>query len=149
MGDGMLSQWRRGIVARGLAAAALLAVPVGVAAAIGFNGSLGGLYDGLDAVVSGPEGSPSDQATAATADLDRPAGGAAASSGAADAGAGGTADGDGVLPAAGGVGVAATGCAVVVCGRAPLPRWDIASESTIGSEIDTVVPVPTRESTSR
>jgi hypothetical protein len=54
MGNGMLAQWRRGIVARGLAGAALLAVPVGVAAAIGFGTSLSGLTTGLSAIASGP-----------------------------------------------------------------------------------------------
>ena len=62
----MLSQWRRGMVARGLATATLLAVPVTVAAAIGFEGSLGGLYDGLDAVISGPETSQGEPAAAAS-----------------------------------------------------------------------------------
>jgi hypothetical protein len=54
MPKGLLAQWRRGIVARGLAAAVLLAVPVGVAATIGFGTSLSGLSEGLGALASGP-----------------------------------------------------------------------------------------------
>jgi hypothetical protein len=54
MPKGLLAQWRRRIVARGLAAAVLLAVPVGVAAAIGFGTSLSGLSEGLGALASGP-----------------------------------------------------------------------------------------------
>ena len=57
MRKGILAEWRRGIVARGAAAALLLAVPVGVAAAIGFEGSLGGLGEGLTALASGPDSS--------------------------------------------------------------------------------------------
>ena len=84
MGNGMLSQWRRGMVARGLATAALLAVPVTVAAAIGFEGSLGGLYDGLDAVVSGPETAQTEPASAAS-DVEPAAATAPATVGAATA----------------------------------------------------------------
>jgi hypothetical protein len=65
MSNGMLAQWRRGIVARGLAGAALLAVPVGVAAAIGFGTSLSGLTTGLSAIASGP-GESSAQTSATT-----------------------------------------------------------------------------------
>src|SRR5687768_5945812 len=55
MRKGLLAERRRGIVARGAAAALLLALPVGVAAAIGFEGSLGGLSEGLTALASGPD----------------------------------------------------------------------------------------------
>jgi len=57
MRKGLLAEWRKGLVSRGLAAAILLAVPVGVAAAIGFEGSLDGLGEGLGALASGPESS--------------------------------------------------------------------------------------------
>jgi hypothetical protein len=65
MSNGMLAQWRRGIVARGLTGAALLAVPVGVAAAIGFGTSFSGLGTGLSALTSGPADT-STQTTAST-----------------------------------------------------------------------------------
>ncbi len=60
MHKGLLAEWRRGLVTRGLAAAALLVVPVGVAAAIGFGNSFSGLTSGLGSLASGPEraGSP-------------------------------------------------------------------------------------------
>ena len=58
MGKGLLASWRRRIVARGMAGAALLAVPVAVAAAIGFGTSLSGVAGGLSAVASGPERCP-------------------------------------------------------------------------------------------
>jgi hypothetical protein len=54
MPKGLLAEWRKGIVSRGLAAALLLAVPVSVAAMIGFEGSIGGLGEGLDSLASGP-----------------------------------------------------------------------------------------------
>lgn len=57
-GKGLLAEWRDGIVARGVVGALLLAVPVATAAAIGFSGSGGGLTDGLDSLVSGPESAP-------------------------------------------------------------------------------------------
>jgi len=68
MRKGLLAQWRRGIVARGLAATALLAVPVAVAAMIGFGTSLSGLTDGLDALASGP--GPSQAADAEAPEID-------------------------------------------------------------------------------
>jgi hypothetical protein len=55
MSNGLLAEWRRGIVARGLAGAALLAVPVGVAAAIGFGTSLSGVTGGLSSLANGPD----------------------------------------------------------------------------------------------
>jgi hypothetical protein len=54
MGKGLLAQWRRRVVARGLAGAALFAVPVAVAAAIGFGSSLSGVAGGLSSIVEGP-----------------------------------------------------------------------------------------------
>jgi hypothetical protein len=65
VGKGLLAQWRRGIFARGLAGAAMLAVPVAVAAMIGFGTSLSGVSEGLGALASGPP------ATQPTADRDR------------------------------------------------------------------------------
>src|SRR6266480_702928 len=55
MGKGLLAWWRRRIVARGLAGAALVAVPVVVAALIGFGTSLSGVAGGLSSVASGPD----------------------------------------------------------------------------------------------
>ncbi len=55
MGKGLLAQWRRGIVARGFLGAALLAVPVAMAAAIGFGTSLSGIAGGLSSFASGPD----------------------------------------------------------------------------------------------
>ena len=54
MRKGLLAQWRGRIVGRGMAAAALLAVPVAVAAVIGFSDGLGGVVRGFDAI-DGPE----------------------------------------------------------------------------------------------
>jgi len=58
MSNGLLSWWRRRIVARGLAGAALFAVPVVVAALIGFGTSISGVTGGLSAVTSGPDAVP-------------------------------------------------------------------------------------------
>lgn len=69
MGNGLLAQWRRGIVARGISAAALLAVPVMVAAVIGFSTGLSSLAGGLGALASGPD-EPSESTSATSADLD-------------------------------------------------------------------------------
>jgi hypothetical protein len=63
MGKGLLPWWRRRIAARGLAGAALLAVPVAVAAAIGFGTSISGLAGGLSAVTSGPGAVPASAQT--------------------------------------------------------------------------------------
>src|SRR5918995_4627138 len=54
MGKGLLAQWRRGIAARGLLGAALFAVPVAVAALIGFGTSLSGVAGGLSSFAEGP-----------------------------------------------------------------------------------------------
>jgi hypothetical protein len=54
MRKGILAQWRRGILARGLVGACLLAVPVAVAAAIGFSNSFSGITGGLSAITEGP-----------------------------------------------------------------------------------------------
>lgn len=64
MRKGLLAEWRRGIVSRGLVTAALLAVPVGVAATIGFGTSLGGVSEGLASLASGPDRSQADPAAA-------------------------------------------------------------------------------------
>ena len=54
MGNGLLAQWRRRVVARGLVGAVLLAIPVAVAAVIGFGSSLSGVAGGLSAIAEGP-----------------------------------------------------------------------------------------------
>jgi hypothetical protein len=54
MRKGLLAEWRRRIVTRGLAGAALFAVPVAVAAAIGFGSSLSGVAGGLSSIANGP-----------------------------------------------------------------------------------------------
>lgn len=64
MGKGLLAWWRRRIVARGLAGAVLFAVPVAVAALIGFGSSLSGVAGGLSSVTSGPEAAPASARTA-------------------------------------------------------------------------------------
>jgi hypothetical protein len=56
------------MVARGMLAALMLAVPVAVAAAIGFEGSLTGLGGGLDSLASGPDAQPA--TTVASEELD-------------------------------------------------------------------------------
>ena len=58
MGKGLLAWWRRRIVARGLAGAALFAVPVAVAALIGFGGGFAGVAGGLTSVTNGPDAVP-------------------------------------------------------------------------------------------
>jgi hypothetical protein len=63
MGKGLLAWWRRRIVSRGLAGAALFAVPVAVAALIGFGTSLSGVAGGLTAFTSGPDAVPAAQTT--------------------------------------------------------------------------------------
>jgi hypothetical protein len=55
MRNGLLAEWRRRIVTRGLAGAALFAVPVAVAAAIGFGSSLSGVAGGLSSIANGPD----------------------------------------------------------------------------------------------
>jgi hypothetical protein len=104
----MLAQWRRGILARGLAGAALLAVPVAVAAAIGFGNSFSGLAGGLSALASGPDNPAPAAAGAAPRGLNRavtalagppaPSGGA----GGGDGGGGNTGGGQGGTTAPGG-----------------------------------------------
>ena len=54
MGNGLLAQWQRRVVARGLVGAIFLAIPVAVAAAIGFGGSLSGVAGGVSAIAEGP-----------------------------------------------------------------------------------------------
>ncbi len=58
MGKGLLAWWRRRIVARGLAGAALFAVPVAVAALIGFGSGFAGVAGGLSSVTNGPDSTP-------------------------------------------------------------------------------------------
>src|SRR5262245_23727068 len=58
MGKGLLASWRRRIVTRGLAGVALFAVPVAVAAMIGFGTSISGVAGGLSALTSGPDAVP-------------------------------------------------------------------------------------------
>jgi hypothetical protein len=54
----LLAWWRRRIVARGLAGAALFAVPVAVAALIGFGTGFSGVAGGLSSVTNGPDAVP-------------------------------------------------------------------------------------------
>lgn len=63
MGKGLLAWWRRRVLARGVAGAALFAIPVAVAAAIGFGTSLSGVAGGLSAVTSGPDAVPASAQT--------------------------------------------------------------------------------------
>ena len=58
MGKGLLAWWRRRIVARGLAGAALFAVPVAVAALIGFGTGFSGVAGGLSSITNGPDAVP-------------------------------------------------------------------------------------------
>ena len=66
MGKGLLAWWRRSIVSRGLAGAALFAVPVAVAALIGFGTGLSSVAGGLTAVTSGPDAVPASVQTTPT-----------------------------------------------------------------------------------
>jgi hypothetical protein len=63
MGKGLLAWWRRRIVARGLAGAALFAVPVAVAALIGFGTGFSGVAGGLSSVTNGPDAVPASAQT--------------------------------------------------------------------------------------
>jgi hypothetical protein len=63
MGKGLLAWWRRRIVARGLAGAALFAVPVAVAALIGFGTGFSGVAGGLSSITSGPDAVPTSAQT--------------------------------------------------------------------------------------
>lgn len=58
MGKGLLAWWRRRIVARGLVGAALFAVPVAVAALIGFGTGFSGVAGGLSSITNGPDAVP-------------------------------------------------------------------------------------------
>lgn len=82
---GLLAEWQHGIVARGVVAALLLAVPVATAAAIGFSASGGGLTEGLGSLASGPESAP--PAPDQTDSLDTAISALAASTGSAEAAA--------------------------------------------------------------
>src|SRR6188508_3333529 len=96
MSNGLLAEWRRGIFARGLAGAALVAVPVIVAGAIGFGTSFSGLTGGLSELASGPaEPAAGPQAVPPTRGLDRTL--ISLSAGPADTGTGGG-DGGGDRP---------------------------------------------------
>ena len=66
MGKGLLAWWRRRIVARGLAGAALFAVPVAVAALIGFGTGFSGVAGGLSSVTNGPDAVPAASQTGPT-----------------------------------------------------------------------------------
>ncbi len=55
MGKGLLAWWRRRIVARGLAGAAFFAVPIVVAALIGFGTGFSGVAGGLSSITNGPD----------------------------------------------------------------------------------------------
>jgi hypothetical protein len=66
MGKGLLAWWRRSIVSRGLAGAALFSIPVAVAALIGFGTGLSSVAGGLTAVTSGPDAVPASVQTTPT-----------------------------------------------------------------------------------
>jgi hypothetical protein len=66
MGKGLLAWWRRRIVARGLAGAALFAVPVAVAALIGFGAGFSGVTGGLSSFTNGPDAVPAAAPTGPT-----------------------------------------------------------------------------------
>lgn len=90
MGKGLLAQWRRGVARRGLAGAALLAIPVAVAATLGFSVGFSGLNDSLSAI-SGPSpgaaanGAGPRRALVALVGDTRPAGGETTNGGAGGA----------------------------------------------------------------
>jgi hypothetical protein len=71
MSKGLLAWWRRRIVSRGLAGAALFAVPVAVAALIGFGTSLSGVAGGITAFTNGPDAVPAAAQTARPSNLNR------------------------------------------------------------------------------
>ena len=125
MPKGLLAQWRRGIVARGLAAAVLLAVPVGVAATIGFGTSLSGLSEGLGALASGPSRSQAEP----VADRDP-------IDSAISAVATATADGRGGAPAGGAPGLPGGGGGTPTGGATPneAPTAPEASGGTSGGD---------------
>ena len=62
MGNGLLAWWRRRIASRGLVGAALCAVPIAVAALIGFETGLSGIASGL-AAIGGPDTIPTSAQT--------------------------------------------------------------------------------------
>ena len=66
MGNGLLAWWRRRLASRGFAGAALCAIPVAVAALIGFETSLPGIASGLSAVTGGPDTIPASAQTEAS-----------------------------------------------------------------------------------
>lgn len=106
MGNGLVAEWQRGLVGRGVAAAILLALPVGVAAVIGFSSSATGLSEGLGSLVSGPDQIPAQPARGDSLDTAIASVGAPATSAAPDttgAGTGAGPDGAGTAPG-GGVG---------------------------------------------
>jgi hypothetical protein len=55
MSKGLLAQWRRGLLGRGLTGALLLAVPVATAAVIGLSGGFGSVTGGLSELTTGPQ----------------------------------------------------------------------------------------------
>jgi len=66
MSNELLAEWRRGVAVRGVAGAFLLAVPVAVAAIIGFGSSLSGVVGGLSEIATGPDRAPASQANPTT-----------------------------------------------------------------------------------
>lgn len=93
MGNGLVAQWRRRIVGRGLAGALLLSLPVAVAAALGFSGAFSDFGSGLRAIGSVGGDSPDATQTSPLNQVVVPPSGAAA--GPAGAGAAGGAEGGG------------------------------------------------------
>ena len=104
MRNGMLAQWQGRIAGRGMAAAALLTIPVLMAGVIGFNGGLDGVTGGFFSALDGPEPQASESIAAPGAGA--PAAGAP---GGAGGGAGGGDDGGGSADPGGGGGAPSPG----------------------------------------
>ena len=141
MGKGLLAWWHRRIVSRGLAGAALFAVPVAVAALIGFGTSLSGVAGGLTAFTSGPDAVPA-AAQARSSNLNRavvalannPTRTTAANSeggGNSNGSSGGTDDGLSVGPGTGGSGGG---------GSATNPNVDVSQTGTTSTSPGVSVP---------
>lgn len=68
MHQGLIAQWHRGVAAQGVAGAALLSIPVLVAATIGVGGGIGG---GLSSLATGPSDIAIGDAPTQTKGIDR------------------------------------------------------------------------------
>jgi hypothetical protein len=154
MGKGLLAWWRRRIVARGLAGAALFAVPVAVAALIGFGTGFSGVAGGLSSVTNGPDAVPAAAQTgpsklnrAVVALANRPAGSNGSASG-NDAGGGssggssGTTDGTGTESGTGtdtgtGTSGSGSGTQVPTVSTPSVPQVDLPGTGSGGAVGDT------------